>query len=291
MIQEQSTGPSPIPIQRATELLGISKSGYYKHQDPDPKNIDKVLEDIEIYLLIQDIIIEFSGYGYRRVTYELWKRGYFPNHKRVYRIMKEKNLLCKRKKFKPKTTDSNHSFPKYPNLIIDLETTGPDQVWVSDITYIRLKSEFIYLAGILDLHTRRCIGWALSRNVDTNLTLSALYNAFETRKGRDLTGLIHHSDQGVQYAAHSYVECLRDHGILVSMSSTGNAYENAHAESFWKTLKYEEVYMNEYDTFEDALENIARFIEKVYNEKRMHSSLGYKSPIEFEKGVCLNIRA
>lgn len=291
MIQEQLNGPSPISIQKATESLGISRSGYYKHLDPDPANFDKVLEDIEIYLIIQDIITEFPGYGYRRVRYELWNRGYFPNHKRVLRIMKEKNLICRRKKFTPKTTDSNHSFPKYPNLIIDLETTGMDQVWVSDITYIRLNGEFVYLAGILDLHTRRCIGWALSRKVDTHLTLSALHMAFKTRNGKNLAGLIHHSDQGVQYASNEYVECLRYYGILISMSSTGNAYENAHAESFWKTVKYEEVYLNEYYTFEDVLENIARFIEKIYNEKRLHSSLGYKSPIEFEREVSLNIRA
>jgi putative transposase len=236
MIREQDKSSSSIQIQKAAESLKVSRSGYYKWKDRDEINLSKILEDIEIQFKIEDIVIEYSGYGYRRVTRELWKRGYFINHKRVLRIMREKNLICKRKKYKPKTTDSNHSFQKYPNLIKDLKTTGLDQVWVSDITYIQLLEEYVYLAVILDLHTRRCIGWALSRDVDTRLTMDALRHAFDTRNGKDLTGLIHHSDQGVQYASNDYVKCLLEHGILISMSSKGNAYENAFAESFIKTL-------------------------------------------------------
>jgi putative transposase len=288
MIQERDENFLSIPTLQAASSMEVSRSGYYKWMNRDEGDLSKVLEDLEIEILIEDIVTDNTGYGYRRVTRALWKYGYFPNHKRVLRIMRKKNLICKRKKYKPHTTDSNHNFRKYPNLIKDLETTEPDEVWVSDITYIQLIEEYVYLAVIMDLHTRRCVGWALSRNIDTNLTLDALHNAFETRKGKDLTGLIHHSDQGVQYASHEYVQCLLDHGILISMSSKGNAYENAFAESFIKTLKYEEVYLNEYLTFEDALENIRRFIEDVYNKKRMHSSIGYKSPIEFEKEIVLN---
>lgn len=288
MIQEQDKSSSSIPIQQAARLMEVSRSGYYKWKDRDEVNLSKILENIEIQFIIENIAKEYTRYGYRRVTRELWNRGYFPNHKRVLRIMTENNLICKRKKYHPKTTDSNHGLQKYPNLIKDFETTGPDQVWVSDITYIQLLEDYVYLSMILDLHTRRCVGWALSRNIDTNLTLDALHRAFETRKGKDLTGLIHHSDQGVQYASHDYVKCLVDNGLLISMSSKGNPYENAFAESFIKTLKYEEVYLNEYLTFEDALENIGRFIDDVYNKKRMHSSIGYKSPIDFEKEIALN---
>lgn len=288
MIQERDENFLSIPIQQVTRSIEVSPSGYYKWINRDEVTLYKILEDLEIEIIIENIVTDNPGYGYRRVTRALWEYGYFANHKRVLRIMRKKNLIRRRKKFKPQTTDSHHNLRKYPNLIKDLETTGPDQVWVSDITYIQLIEEYVYLAVIMDLHTRRCVGWALSRNIDSNLTLDALYNAFETRKGKDLTGLIHHSDQGVQYASHEYVQCLLDHGILISMSSKGNAYENAFAESFIKTLKYEEVYLNEYLSFEDALENIRRFIEDVYNKKRMHSSIGYKSPIEFEREIALN---
>jgi len=288
MIQEEEKRLESIPIQKAARSLNVSRSGYYNWKGRDDVNLSKALEDIDIQFIIEDIIEAYTGYGYRRVTKELWNRGFLVNHKRVLRIMKKNNLIRKRKKYKPRTTDSNHGFRKYPNLIKDLQTSGLDQIWVSDITYIQLLKDYVYLAVILDLYTRRCIGWALSRNVDTRLTLDALHHAFDTRERKDLTGLIHHSDQGVQYASNEYVKCLLDHGIFISMSSRGNAYENAFAESFIKTLKYEEVYLNEYLTFEDALENIGKFIDDVYNKKRMHSSIGYKSPISFEKEIALN---
>lgn len=172
-----------------------------------------------------------------------------------------------------------------------MKITDINKLWVADITYIQLLKEFVFLAVIIDVFSRRCIGWELSRHIDTDLTINALRNAFRTRKGDDPKRLIHHSDQGVQYASKGYVDCLKQHGILVSMSRKGNPYDNAFAESFIKTLKCEEVYLNEYATFNDALENIDRFIEEVYNSKRLHSSIGYKSPINFEKVLTLNIVA
>ena len=203
--------------------------------------------------------------------------------------MHSENLLCRRKKaFKPVTTQSNHNYKTYPNLIGDIEVTGLNQVWVSDITYIHLAREFIYLAVIIDLFSRKCIGWHLSRDIDTCLTLTALNRAIATRQQFGFSNLIHHSDKGVQYASDEYVKRLEEFGIKISMSRSGNPYDNAFAESFMKTLKVEEVYMNEYETFEDALKNIQRFIEDVYNEKRLHSGIGYTSPNKFEKEV-LNI--
>jgi transposase InsO family protein len=203
--------------------------------------------------------------------------------------MHAENLLCRRKKrFRPVTTQSNHGYRTYPNLAKDLEVTGLNQLWVADITYIRLLREFVYLAIIEDIFSRKCIGWNLGRDIDTQLTLGALNMAVFERVGLGFSNLIHHSDLGVQYAADEYVEKLSELDIKISMSRKGNVYDNAFAESFMKTLKVEEVYMNEYETFQDALKNIKRFIEEVYNEKRLHSSIGYTSPNKFEREV-LNI--
>ncbi len=163
-----------------------------------------------------------------------------------------------------------------------------NQVWASDITYVQLLHEHIYLAVILDLHSRKCIGWELSRNIDSQLAMNALAKALENRWSEFTQGLVHHSDQGIQYASTDYVDCLKEHNILISMSRKGNPYDNAFAESFIKTLKVEEVYLNDYGTFEDAYRNIWRFIETVYNRKRLHSALGYKSPDQFEMEVALN---
>jgi len=202
--------------------------------------------------------------------------------------MRQDNLLCLKKKFKPVTTDSNHGLPIYPNLLKSTKINGLNQVWASDITYVQLLHEHIYLAVILDLYSRKCIGWELSRNMGSQLTMSALAKALENRSTEPTEGLVHHSDQGVQYASKDYVDCLKKHSILISMSRKGNPYDNAFAESFIKTLKWEEVYLNEYETFEDALRNIWHFIEKVYNKKRLHSALGYRSPEQFEMEVALN---
>jgi putative transposase len=288
IIQENFNRGCPVSIHRATELMGVSMSGFYEWKRRLNNEPIFSKEDMDVRSEIQNIAIEFSGYGYRRITVELRNRGYSVNHKRVLRLMREDNLLCIRKRFKPVTTDSNHDLKKYPNLIKDLEITRLNQVWASDITYIRLLKEYVYLAVILDLFSRRCIGWDLSRNIDTQLTLNALEKALEDRWNEDIQELIHHSDQGVQYASEQYTECLETHGIQISMSRKGNPYDNAFVESFIGTLKCEEVYLNEYETFPDALDNIPAFIEEVYNKKRLHSSLGYRSPEDFEKEVNLN---
>jgi len=276
-----------ISIKRATELLEVSRSGYYKwlqHSNNNGEDNSNILLREEM----QSIALEFPRYGYRRIGAELRNRGYRVNNKKVLRLMREDNLLCVKKRFKLQTTDSNHGEKVYPNLAENLMVTDINQLWVADITYIQLLKEFVYLSVILDVFSRRCIGWELSRHIDTQLTLNALYKALGTRRTDDLKGLIHHSDQGVQYASHEYVDCLKEHGILVSMGRKGNPYDNAFAETFLKTLKYEEVYLNEYETFRDALQNINHFIEKVYNSKRLHSSIGYQSPINFEKTLNIN---
>ncbi len=205
--------------------------------------------------------------------------------------MREDSLLCVKRLFRPVTTDSNHRLRVYPNLAKDLEVTGLNQLWVADITYIRLVSEFVYLAVVIDVFSRKCIGWELDRNIDTQLTLNALNKALADRKDMDLSGLVHHSDQGVQYAANDYVDRLKENRIRISMGRKGNPYDNAFAESFIKTLKYEEVYLSEYETFNEAHTNIKRFIEEVYNEKRLHSSIGYLPPNEYEMEVVLNTTA
>ena len=203
--------------------------------------------------------------------------------------MREEELLCRRKKrFKPITTNSNHGLAVYPNLVKDVAVTRLNHVWVADITYIHLPREFVYLAVVLDLFSRKCIGWGLSRSIDTQLALEALRKAIAARQNLGFAGLIHHSDRGVQYASQAYIDQLAAKGISISMSGKGNAYENAFAESFMKTLKVEEVYINEYATFDEAYANIKQFIDRVYNEKRLHSSIGYKSPAKFEQEV-LNI--
>lgn len=278
-----------ISINRAAELLDASRAGYYKWRDKSHDTEGEKNSDIAIKEEMQKIVIEFPGYGYRRVKVELRNRNHVVNQKKVRRFMKEDNLICVKKRFKMQTTDSNHGEKIYPNLAKTLEVTGINQLWVADITYIQLSKEFVYLAVIIDVFSRRCIGWDLSRNIDTQLTLNALLKALQTRNKDDLKDLIHHSDQGVQYASMDYVNYLKDIGIQISMSRKGNPYDNAFAESFMKTLKYEEVYLNEYGRFNDALQNIEHFIEEVYNLKRLHSSIGYKSPVDFEKAKSLNM--
>jgi len=275
-----------LSIDQACSALDISRSSYYKWKY-NPK-----WEDNDTYLRkeIQCICLEFPFYGYRRVTKELERRSMQVNHKKVNKIMKEDGLICRRKKaFRPVTTDSNHNYNIYPNFIKNLEVTGLNHVWVADITYIRLPNGFVYLAAIIDIFSRKCIGWALSRNIDTLLTLDALEMAISKRKFIGLNNLIHHSDRGVQYASNDYVELLEKYGIRISMSRSGNPYDNAFAESFNKTIKVEEVYIKEYETFEDAYKNIKHFIELVYNIKRLHSGIGYITPEEFEREVLAKI--
>jgi transposase InsO family protein len=229
---------------------------------------------------IQRIALEYPAYGWPRMTRELRRRGWAVNHKRVYRLMREDNLLCLRRRKFVVTTDANHELPVYPNLAREMVLTGVNQLWVADITYIRLQIEFVYLAVLLDAFSRRVIGWALGRTLEDELTLAALRMALARRQPGP--GLVHHSDRGVQYASRDYTDLLQAHGIVISMSRKGNPYDNAVAESFLKTLKYEEVYRQEYRDLLDAYRSIEHFVEQVYNEKRLHSALGYLPPVEFE---------
>ncbi len=265
-----------LSIRRLCELFGVGRTWYYTHPSPEAvTSCEVALRDA-----IEGIVLEFPGYGYRRVSKALQREGWTVNHKRVLRVMREESLLCQLKRRFVATTDSRHGRPIYPNLIRDLRVSRLDQVWVADITYIRLPTAFAYLACILDAFSRRCIGWCLSRTIDTRLTLGALEIALASRCPEP--GLIHHSDRGVQYASVDYVARLERAGIQVSMAAVGNPYENAQIESFYRTLKREEVYLHEYRSFAEAEGNIERFIEEVYNQKRLHSSLGYLPPVEFE---------
>ena len=270
-----------LPKEKACKAFEVSKQGFYKwkKREPLPDSDNNVLESM------MQIALEFPKYGYRRVTKALHRQGEQVNHKRVHRIMKENNLLVRRKKFRPVTTQSGHGLKVYPNLAKDLVVTKLNHLWVSDITYIYLPLGFAYLAAILDIFSRKCIGWCLGKNIDAQLTLDALDMAIASRQYLGFSELIHHSDRGVQYASQVYIDRLKEFGIVISMSGKGNAYDNAFAESFIKTLKVEEVYINEYETFEEAYANIKHFINLVYNEKRLHSSIGYVPPAEFEAEV------
>jgi transposase InsO family protein len=259
-------------------LAKVSRAGFYRF----PWTRSSGAEEVELWDTMQRIALEFPSYGWPRMTEELKRRGWAVNHKRVYRLMREDNLLCLRRKFVV-TTDSAHHLPVYPNLAREMTLTGLDQLWVADITYIRLRAEFVYLAVILDAYSRRVIGWALSRTLEDTLTLRALRMALEQR--RPAPGLVHHSDRGVQYASGDYTDLLRAHGIVISMSRKANPYDNAKAESFMKTLKYEEVFREDYRDLAEAHTGIGRFLEQVYNQKRLHSALGYRPPAEFEFAV------
>ena len=277
MIKQVHEDHPDLSTEYLCHLFEVSRSWYYGHiEQPEDNEEETVLRD-----RIEEIILEFPGYGYRRVTHTLHREGKQINHKRVLRIMREESLLCRIKKsFVIKTTNSRHRFPVYPNLLAGMELTAPDQAWVSDFTYIRLRSAFVYLACILDAFSRRCVGWYLSRDMTTQLTLMALRRAINER--HPPAGLIHHSDRGMQYASYEYIEQLKQVDAQISMSSVSNPYDNAKAESFFKTLKQEEVYLKEYRSFEDAEANLDVFLEQVYNIKRLHSSLGYLPPAEFE---------
>jgi len=232
---------------------------------------------------IQRIALRWPAYGYRRVHAQLVRQGWKVNHKRILRLMRSDNLLCVRRRKFLFTTDSRHGLPIYPNLIEGLVVTSIDQLWVADITYIRLQWEFVYLAVLLDAFSRRCLGWALQRSLEAVLALEALRMALGHRKPK--TGLVHHSDRGVQYASRDYTAELQQHGIRISMSRTASPYDNAQAESFIKTLKYEEVYRTEYRTLEDARASMGEFLDKIYNRERLHSALGYRPPLEFERSL------
>jgi putative transposase len=269
-------------VKRMSELGPVSRSRYYRWRREKPA-ADR---DAELRDALQRIAVEFPSYGWPRMTRELGRRGWAVNHKRVYRMMREENLLCLRRRKFVGTTDSAHPLPVYPNLAREMAVTGLDQLWVADITYIRLRVEFVYLAVILDACSRRVIGWALGRTLEDELALEALRRALEQRQPGP--GLVHHSDRGVQYASRDYTALLQAHGIAISMSRKANPYDNAIAESFMKTLKYEEVYRDDYEDLLEARTAIPRFLEQVYNEKRLHSALGYLPPVEFEQALAAN---
>jgi len=285
IVHQEVSLHSPLSVSQMCLAVGGARADYYRK----PHLQSEVDADLELRDQIQRIALEMSAYGYRRITYELRRRGHIVNHKRVLRLMREDNLLCLRKKSFTRTTNSRHPFTLYPNLVPGLVITHIDQLWVSDITYIRLHQEFIYLAVILDAFSRRCIGWHLDRTLEADLALAALKMALANRTIQ--TGLVHHSDRGVQYASDGYTNLLKEHGVCISMSRQGNPYDNAKAESFMKTLKMEEVYLYEYEDLFEARARIGHFLEEVYNQKRLHSALGYMPPAEFEQTLHLSTLA
>lgn len=266
-----------LPIERMCQLAQVSRAGFYRYlQMRAPLE-----EEMAVRARVQEIVLVHQRrYGCRRVTLELREQGMVVNHKRVERILREDNLLALRyRKFVP-TTDSRHTHQVYLNLAKRMELTGVNQLWVADITYIRLQQEFVYLAVVLDAFSRRVLGWALERSLQTRLPLAALQRALADRQPPP--GLVHHSDRGAQYACPEYVETLLAHGIVPSMSRAGCPYDNAACESFMKTLKQEEIYANQYRDLGHLQAHLEEFLDRYYNVRRLHSALGYRSPEAFE---------
>jgi len=274
-----------LPVVRACELLGANRSLVYR-LPADRSGVEA--EEARLMTDIERIVTRFPGYGYRRVTAQLVREGWRVNRKRVARLLGRLGLSCRTYRRRTRTTQSDHSRPVWPNLTRDLQVTSLNQLWVADITYVRLPGGFCYLACILDAHSRRVLGWELGRSLEASLALGALTSALHGRcPSHGFQGsLIHHSDRGVQYASDRYVQTLLEHGIQVSMSCKGAPTENARAESFFRTLKVEEVCLADYLNYEEAQIAIERFIDHVYNTKRLHSALGYVPPVEFEQAYA-----
>jgi transposase InsO family protein len=259
------------PVTVACEVLGVSRSSYYYQPVASP-------DDAKLKGAIKKMAAEWPTYGYRRITEQLRRGEWVINHKRVQRLMRLMNIQARIKRKKRRTTNSEHGFPRYPNLVLDLEIGRPEQVWVCDITYIRLRYGFVYLAVIMDVFTRAVRGWHLGRNLDHNLTLTALRRALAQHRAPE----IHHSDQGVQYAATAYTQVLQAAHVQISMADQGEAWQNGYAERLIRTIKEEEVDLSEYLDYHDAYRQLGRFLDTVYMHKRIHSSLGYLTPAEFE---------
>ena len=270
-----------LSIERMCQLAQVSRASFYRSLvEHHPEE-----EDMEVRATIQQIALEHRHrYGYRRISAELRRRGMLVNQKRVLRLMREDNLLAVQPQAFVATTESDHELEVYLNLASRMTLTGMNQLWVADITYIRLNAEFVYLAVLLDACSRKVVGWALGRTLATRLPLAALQQAIAARQPPP--GVVHHSDRGIQYASGEYVQLLRQHQMIPSMSRPANPYDNASCESFIKTLKREEIYANEYLNLEDLRANIERFIDQYYNHYRLHSALGYRSPQEFEQAAA-----
>jgi len=274
-----------LTIARMVELGGVSRASLYRYDGEAEPRPDR---DMDLRDAIQRIALEWPSYGRPRITAALRREGWAVNPKRVYRLLREDNLLCIRKRKFVVTTDANHNRRVYPNLAEQMTLSGMNQLWVADITYIRLEAEFVYLAVVIDAFSRRVIGWALDRSVEDDLTLSALRMALELR--RPPAGCVHHSDRGSQYASGDYTDLLKSYGCEISMSHKSSPWENAGCESWMKTLKYEEVYRQEYRDVTEVRASIARFIDEVYNQRRLHSALGYRPPVEFEHMQAVSSR-
>jgi putative transposase len=266
-----------LSVERMCCLVQVSRAGFYrslKARDPD-------LEEMELRSAIQSVAVEHRRrYGYRRITAELRHRGLLVNHKRVVRLMRLDNLLAVRPSAFVATTNSNHDFEIYVNLAKRMQLTGINQLWLADITFIRLEQEFVYLAVILDAFSRKVVGWALERSLAAQLAVAALQQAIASRCPPP--GLVHHSDRGIQYASSEYGNVLDQNRIVASMSRLGNPWDNAKCESFMKTLKQEEIHAHIYRDLEHLRSNVAEFIERYYNTQRLHSALSYQSPDDFE---------
>jgi putative transposase len=270
-----------LSVERMCLLASVSRAGFYRHL----VEIEPDQEEMELRDAIQRIYLQHRrNYGYRRITAELRHRGMLVNRKRVARLMREDNLIAVSQRNYVVTTDSEHDFQVYLNLAARMEVTGVNQLWVADITYIRLLREFVFLAVILDAYSRLVVGRSLARSLHSEFAVTALKQAIETR--RPQPGLVHHSDRGVQYASGEYTGVLEAHRIIPSMSRPGNPWDNASCESFMKTLKREEVYCREYKDYDDLSQHLEAFIDQYYNRQRLHSALGYRSPANFEAAAA-----
>ncbi len=277
-----------MPVERACSLLGLNRGSQYRvaatARTERPTSKRPKEGSLSLRAAVERVVLEFPGYGYRRVTKHLQREGWEVNRKRVLRVMREESLLCQLKRRWTKTTDSAHGWRVYPNRLADRgwrHLTRRDEAWVADLTYIRLGGEFVYLATVMDAYSRRVVGWCLGRTLEAELALTALERALAERQPGP--GWIHHSDRGVQYACGAYIQRLEAAGACISMAGKGSPLENAQAERLFRTLKEEEVYLQDYQTFEEAEASIGRFLEEVYNRQRLHSSLGYLPPCEFEE--------